>query len=146
MFIKVTQDIEMPEIPPIVVRPRAVARLERIYDGNYCVRNPLELTPLLTIVRGDILEDWELVANRGRIPLRQNELPNEMVEGTPEIIEHLPNAQAKVIRHGRHAIEAEDLISRSIVGIFGDNIVFEVTEGRQVPAQCFTLFSGPGKF
>ena len=86
MLIGVTKLMEIPKIPPVISRRRAVAWLKRIDDGNYCVGNPFELTPLVTVVFTTIDKDWELIAGSGHIPLRQNQLPNKMVEGTSEIV------------------------------------------------------------
>ncbi len=146
MLISVTKFMEIPEIPPAVVRQRAVAWLKRIYDGNYCVGHPFELTPLITIVFGDVDKDRELIAECELLPLRQNQLPNKMVEGTPEVVQHFPDTQAEVAGYGRHVSEAVDLISRCVIDIFGDSIEFEVVEGQQISAQSLTLFFGPVKF
>jgi hypothetical protein len=112
MLIRITKLMEVPEILPEIVVPRTVARLKRIYDGNYCVGNSFELTPFLSIVPGNVVINGEFVSDGGDIPLRQNPLPNEMVKGTPEVIQHFANTQAKVFGNGRHIDEAVDLISR----------------------------------
>jgi hypothetical protein len=146
MLVYITENVEVPEMLPVIVYSRAVARLKRIYDGDYCIGDPSELSELLMVVSGNILEDWELVASRGLIPLRKNELPNKVVEGTSEVVEHFPDAQANIIRHGRHVSETIDLISRIRFGLFCDNIGFEVTEGRQFSGQFLALFLGPVAF
>ncbi len=146
MFIRVTQDLEIPEIPPIVQVPRTVARLKRIYDGNYCVGHPLELTSLVALIFDDVIEDGEFIAGCGLIPLRENELPNKMVEGTPEVVQHLSDTQAEVVGQRWYVAEAVDLLSCCVIDIVDDSIGFEVTEGRQIHAQCLALLCGPVKF
>lgn len=92
MFIGVRKFVEIPEIPPVVVRWCAIARLKRIYDGNYCVGDPFELTSLLAIVFSGVVKDWELIADCGIIPIGQNQFPNKMVEGTSEVVQHFSDA------------------------------------------------------
>ncbi|MFH1381417.1 MAG: hypothetical protein ABIH70_00800 [Chloroflexota bacterium] len=146
MLISVAETLEIPEILPEVIIPRTVARLKRIYDGNYCVGNPLELTPLFTLIFDDVVENRKLITDCGLIPLRKNELPNKMVKGTPEIIQHLSDMQTDAIGHRRYAAEAIECISRISFGLFCDNIRFEFAKGHQLHAQYVTLLSGPGKF
>jgi hypothetical protein len=45
VFIRVTEDLEIPEILPVVIFSRTVARLKHIDNGNYRVGHPLSLLP-----------------------------------------------------------------------------------------------------
>jgi hypothetical protein len=146
MLIRIAEFMEIPEIPPEINIPRTVARLKRIDNGNYCVGHPLELVPLVSFVFTNVNKDREFIPKCGDISLRQNQLPNKMVEGTSEIVQYFPDAQTEVITHGRHIKEAVDLISRCVVDLFVDRIEIEVTEGQQITAQSIELLFSPIKF
>jgi hypothetical protein len=143
MLVEVTQLMEIPQMLTGTVRN---AWLKPINDVNNCIADTLELSPLLTFVFGKTIKDRKLVPFVGSVPCRQDKLPNEMVKGTSVVVKHLSNPQTNVIRHRRNVVEAIDLISRSIINIFGDNIGFEVTEGRDISVQSITLLSGPVEF
>jgi hypothetical protein len=146
VFIRVTEDLEIPEIAPIVICPRTVARLKRIDNGDYCVGHPFELTPLLSFIFGDIIEDRELVSLGRGIPFRQNKLPDEMVKRATEVVKHLSNKEFDTAWHGRYFLEAVDALSRCIIDIFGDNVRIDIAKGRQLSVQRLDVLLGPIKF
>jgi hypothetical protein len=143
MLIKVAEFLQVPQVATFRARG---TRLKRINDVGYCVADPLELTPLVLLVFGEVFENGEFIPNPRLITRRQDKFPDKVIKGTPIVVEHLPNAKTNLIGDRRHVTEAIDLISRSIVNIFGDIIEFEVTEGRQISANRIALLSGPGEF
>jgi len=142
MLIRVTKSVEIPEI----ISTRTLARLKRIDDGDYCVGDPLELTKLLCLIFRGVNEDGEFIPISRLVTSRKNQLPNKMVERTPEVIQHFSDAQTQVFGHGRYVNEAVECISRIRFELFCDTIRFGITQGYQLHAQSLTLFSGPGKF
>jgi hypothetical protein len=143
VLIRIVQDMQIPEMPPEGVLPRTVARLKLVDDANYCGRHPSELASLFSLIVDRVVEDGELVAVVGNLTFRQDQLPNKMVEGTTEVVEHLPDDDVNPIWHGRHMVEAADLLSRLIIDIAGNDIGFEVLEGREVSLKRLDVFSGP---
>ncbi len=142
MFIGVTEDLEIPEI----LVPCVVTRLQRIYDGHYCVRHPLELAPLYSFVFTDAVKDGELGPACRFVPFGADELIDEMVEGASEIIEHFPKPQSDIVREGGYILEAIECISHVCILLFCDTIYVRISKGKQLSAQSFALFSGPVQF
>ena len=143
MLIRIIQDVQIPEPLPVVVFPRTIARLKLVDDTDYCVRHPFEFTSLFSLVADGVIEDGEFVPFSGSIPLRQDELPDEMVEGTSEVVKHLTDDDIDSVGHGRHILEAADLLSRVIIDITDKGIGFEILDGRQVPAKRLYVLAGP---
>jgi hypothetical protein len=143
VLVRVTQNLEIPEIPPMVVNLPTIARLKRINDGNYCVGHPSEFLPLFSFIFGDIIEDGKLVTFIGDIPFGQDKLPNEMVKRTTEIVEHLSNKDIKTIRHWRYVTEAENLLSCLTIDIIDDDIVIHIADGRQFAIQSLEVLYAP---
>jgi hypothetical protein len=98
------------------------------------------------LVFTDVVEDGKFISCDGCIPFRQDELPDKVVKRTPEVVQHLSDAQANVVRYGRYFAEAIEAISRIRVYVFCDNIRVEIAKGRKLHAQRITLLSGPSKF
>ena len=146
MLIRIIQDVQVPEPPPVVVWPRTIARLKRIDDTDYCVRHSLEFTTLFSLIADGIVEDREFIPFVGVVALGQNELPYEMVEGTSKVIKHLSNDDIDSIGHGRHLLEAADILSRCVIDIGVKGIGFEVLDGSQVPAKRLDVLAGPVVF
>lgn len=148
VFIYVTEDLEIPEILPVVLVPRTIARLKRIDNGDYCVGHPLELNLLRSFVFVDVLEDRELALIGGHVSRRQDKLPNKMVERTSEVVEHFPDEKFNPVGHRRYFSEAIaiDILSRCIINIFGDTIRIDIAEGRQLFLQRLQVLLGPVKF
>ena len=144
MLIRIIQAMKVPEPLPVVVWPRTIARLKRIDDADYCTRHPLELAPLFSLVTGGVVKDGELISLGRVIPLRQDKLPNKIVEGTSVVVEHLSDDDIDPLGHGRHILEAADLLSRVIIDIADNDIGFEVLDGQQVPFERLDVLSGPG--
>lgn len=143
VFIRVVQDLKVPEVLPVVFWPCTIARLKLIDEINYCVGHPLELAPLFSLVAGGVFEDRELVPTIGAIPFRQDELPDKVVKGTSEVVKHFPKDDFGAGGHGWHILEAADLLSRLIIDIADNDIGFEILNGCQVPAERLDMFSGP---
>ena len=143
VLIRVAQNLELPEVPPVVIDSRTVARLKPIHDGAYCVGHPAELSPLLSLIADGVVENRELISGVGGITFGQDKLPDKVVERGAGVVEHLPDKHIEASRHGRNMVEAADLISRLIIDIFGNDIGFEVTEGRDVLAKRLDMFVSP---
>lgn len=143
VLICIVQDLEIPEVPPVIPWRRTIARLQLINDGSYSVRNSSEFSCFLSLVSGGVFEDGELVQPIRDIPFGQDQLPDQMVEGASEVIEHLPDKNIHTDRHGRHMLEAADLLSRLVIDIAGNDIGFEILEGQKVLAQRLDMLLGP---
>jgi hypothetical protein len=146
MLIYVTEDLQIPETPPEIIFPRTIARLKRIDNGDYCVGHPLELALLRSFVFVDIPKDRKLAPIGRSITLRQDELPNKMVERTSEVVENFPNEKFNPIGHGWYFSEAVDILSRFVIYIFGDTIRIDIAKGRQLSIQRLKVLLGPVKF
>lgn len=143
VLIRVAQDLQLPEMLPVIVWPRTVARLKRVYDGAYCIGYPFELVPLLSLIQESVFVDRELVPGGRGISFGQHELPDKVVKGTTEVVKHLTKKDFKAARHRRHLLEAADLLSRLVIDIAGDDIGIEVTKGEQLSAQRLDVYTGP---
>ena len=143
VLVRIVQDLKIPEIPPVVPWRRTIARLQRIDDGAYCVRYASQFSCFFSLVSGGVLEDGELVSVIGDIPFGQNQLPDQVVERTSEVVEHLSEEHFQTDRHGRHIVEAADLLSRLVIDIAGNDIGFEILEGQEVLAQRLDMLTGP---
>ena len=130
MLIRIAKPLEIPEIlQEDFILTRAVTRLKRIYNGNYCVRNPLELTAFVDIIFGGVVEDGELIPKGSNITRGDDHLPDDMIKQTSEIVQHFTDSQSQIFGNGRYFSEAVDVVSRYVVDLFDDSIGFEVTEG-----------------
>ncbi|HEY32785.1 MAG TPA: hypothetical protein G4O10_06730 [Dehalococcoidia bacterium] len=146
MLIGVAEHLEIPEVFQEVILPCVVTRLKRIDNRYYCVGHPLELAPLYSFVFTNSVKDGKLGSTCGFISFGEDELPDKMVKGAPEVVEHLSKSQSDIIGEGRYILEAIECISRINVLLFCDTIYIRVGEGEQLSAQSITFFSGPVQF
>jgi hypothetical protein len=105
VLVRIVQDLKIPEIPPVVVWPRTITRLKRIDNGTYCAGHASELAPFFSLVSDGVIEDRELVPVVGNVPCGQDQLPDQMVEGASEVVEHFSKQHFHAGGHGRYALK-----------------------------------------
>lgn len=136
MFVHVAKNLEEPK--SLV---SAIARLQTIDDCFHSIGHPAYLVPLFCAVFGRIDEDRELVAGAWGLIVGKNKLPEQVVETGSAIVEGISHEQAEVIGNERHLREAIDILSRLTVGLIGDFIEVEITEGSTAIIKVIEILS-----
>ncbi len=135
MLVSIVELIQIPEIPPVVLRGCAVAGLKPIYNTICTGRNACEFAALRLLVLARVVEDRELVVVTGGVTRRYDQLPDEMVEGTAVVVQDLPDLQIELAWHWGNTSEAEVKASSSRVDLLDNTVLVGVTKDCQVPGQ-----------
>src|SRR5262245_53899113 len=79
----------------------------------------------------------------GLLPVSLNQLPGQVVKGTPEVVDRVPSDEQDVRRRRFDARHVEDQLSRLWIALRADSIRVGVEEGPGCGLQVLDVLFGP---
>lgn len=137
-------NVEIVEQPEIVVP--SVVRLQSVNETYRSLAHSLYLSRRIGFVFGSRFRDRETGLLSGNAVIGLNELPRQMVKGTPQIVDNIADNAGELGRNWRPNLDSIDPLCGMRASLGSDSIWFSFPEGVEPSIKLADVVFGPFDF
>lgn len=152
VFINVVEMVENPVGVPFGRAIRSVVRLQPLDECCRLLGNPAHnprRSPFILFVLPEnrfVLEDGEIRSRRGSAVVEKDELPSEVIQAGPEVVEAVPHEDAKAQGGRLPDVKAVDVARAFSIALIDDLVRIAVHVGLVLPVERVEVFLCPDDF